>query len=457
MAANPVAFSAYRPFVWERSFERTIANEAVQLTGNVVFLVNAVPYSYPFKLSPYRREVAGGNVTTYFKIDVSSFIRKQLEPFNGRLPLALLRNRQESNINPFIVTDSYEDNSFGIFEAKEWKVGEDGILVIASEFDDLNANKDEIYLTNTIKGNGIEDIDVLGNGELTRSFQEWDYYANLVDAPTAFNIRSRMPFTKWRTDGEPQDQGPFIYMPIRLKDRAVFTSHMTGDIMILRIEPTAVGWIQGVSLGGANYSEPTMQFVGPRDMMWSWAVTPSDIGNKYIVTMYQGEAAVNKTKIYGFEIVPEMRDDLVIRWYNDEGGVDYWLFRNARKTQSTDKQVGTKNLAYNSQEGFFALGIQQLNESQRQRFNLETVEVIRWEVVNNVPREFADYVSGINISPCIFIEDNEPLIEAANIIKLIPVECIEVSKQDIQVGLRWYTQFKFTFEQSVSNPTHVLN
>jgi hypothetical protein len=451
-----VAFSSYRPFVWERSFERTIADEAVQLTGNVVFLVNAVPFSYPFKLAPYRRDVVGSNVTTYFKIDVSPFIRKQLEPFNGRLPLALLRNGQESVMNPFVVTNSYEDNSFGVFEAKEWKVGGDGILVIASEFDDLNANKDEIYLTNTIKGNGIEDIQVIGNGELTRSFQEWEYYANLIDTPTAFNIRSRMPFTKWRIDAEPQDQVPFIYMPIRLKDRAVFTTHLNADITLIRTEPT-VGTIQSLSLAPPNYSKPTMQFVGPRDMMWAWAVTSADIGNKYIVTMFQGEAAINLTKIYGFEIVPELKDDLVIRWYNDEGGVDYWLFRNARKTQSTDKQVGTKNLQYNAQEGFFAAGIQQLNESQRQRFTLETTEVIRWEVVNNVPREFAEYVSGINTSPCVFIEDNEPLTEAGNVIKLTPVECIEVTKQDIQVGLRWYVQFKFTFEQSISNPTHVLN
>ena len=450
---NPVAFSAYRPFIWERSFERTIADEAVQLTGNIVFLVNAVPFSYPFKLSPYRRDVVGGDVTTYFKIDVSSFVRKQLEPFNGRLPLALLRNGQSNVVNPFIVTDSYEVGSFGIFEAVSWKVGEDGILVVASEFDDLNANENEIYLTNTIKGNGIEDIQVLGNGELTRSFQEWDYYSDL----DAFNIRSRMPFTRWRIDAEPQDQGPFIYMPIRYRDRAAITTNYEGIVDFTQIEPSPSNIVTLGPYSSGEYSKPLMQYVGPRDMMWDLGFYESQIGKKYIVTKPQSEAEVNKTKIYGFEIVPAQRDDLVIRWYNDEGGVDYWLFRNARKTQSTDKQVGTKNLAYNSLEGYFALGSQQLNESQRQRFNLETVEVIRWEVVNNVPREFADYVSGINTSPCVFIEDSEPLTEASNVIKLTPVECIEVTKQDIQVGLLWYTQFKFTFEQSVSNPTHVLN
>ncbi len=455
MAANPVAFSAYRPFIWERSCNRTAADEVVQLTGNVVFLVNAVPYSYPFKLSPYRREVLGpigSDVVTYFKIDVSSFVRKQLEPFNWRLPVALLRNSQDAVVNYFVTTDSYGIGSFGIFEAKEWKVGEDGILVVSGEFDDLNANENEIYLTNTIKGDGIENVVVLGNGEDTRSFQEFEYYSDI----DTFTIRSRMPYTKWRSDAETQEQGPYIFMPIRFKDRAVITTNYQGNCSFTKIEPS-LGGMASLSIGGGDYSKPIMQFVGPRDMVWAWGLTPSDIGTKYLFTKDRVDAIVNKTKIYGFEIVPEMRDDLVIRWFNDEGGVDYWLFRNARKTQSTDKQVGTKNLAYNAQEGFFAAGIQQLNESQRQRFNLETVEVIRWEVVNNVPREFADYVSGINTSPCIFIEDAEPLIEAANVIKLTPVECIEVSKQDIQVGLRWYTQFKFTFEQSVSNPTHVLN
>jgi hypothetical protein len=207
-----------------------------------------------------------------------------------------------------------------------------------------------------------------------------------------------------------------------------------------------------------------MNFIGPWDLYRWQSVTESDLGSKYIITSLQQDAIIDATKIYGFEIVPTLKDDLVIRWYNDEGGVDYWLFRNARKTQSTDKQVGSRNLGYNGFEGYFAMGVQQLNESQRQRFTLETTEVIRWEVVNNVPREFADYVSGINTSPCVFIEDNEPVFQADGVtptdnpkIRLTPIECIEVTKQDIQVGLKWYVQFKFTFEQSVSNPTHTFN